>query len=183
MRWSLDQLSQVPRLGSNTKAMDQQHQQPQAGVITTRVLQVLEALDRHCFDRVDSSNNIDSLYSKIFQPVGAGSKGSPPEPATVETVALLAKKDEPLIRLLCQWAVSDQRYGEHRALAAAQLLEKRQADLVGLVENDSTGRDDNDAEESNTSSTPVVPQPVYQVCIFAFHGLYGHGFDLFWLLR
>ena len=137
----------------------------------TRVLHILEALDRHCFDRVDPSNNIDSLYSKIFQPVGPGSKGSSSEQATVETVTLLAKKDEPVLRLLCQWAVSDQRYGEHRALAAAQLLEKRQADLVALVENDSGAGEENETEEMTTttnSSTPTVPQPVYQGFLIKF---------------
>lgn len=73
-----------------------------------------------------------------------------------------AKEDEPLVKLLCQWSVSEQRYGEHRALAAALLLEKRQSDLVACVEGDaSPGADDNDADE--TVATPTVPQPIYQV--------------------
>lgn len=126
----------------------------------TRVLQVLESLDRHCFDRVDSSNNIDTLFAKVFQPVGSGKSGS--EAVTAEMLSQLAKKDEPLVRLLCQWAVSDQRYGEHRALAAAQLLEKRQLDLFSLVENDgAAGEGDNDNEESTAAA--AVSQPVYQV--------------------
>ena len=33
----------------------------------TRVLSTLEALDTHCFSRVDA-NCIDTLYSKIFAP-------------------------------------------------------------------------------------------------------------------
>ena len=146
--------------------------------MTSRVLQVLEALDRHSFDRVDSTNSVDSLYVKIFptskvflfQANGSisyicrllvgGSKGNP-EPASVEQVAQYAKQDEPFVRLLCQWAVSDQRYGEHRAMAAALLLEKRQADLVALTESDSTGADDNETEEN--SSAVSVLLPVYQV--------------------
>lgn len=128
----------------------------------------MEALDRHCFDRVDSSNNIDTLYSKIFQSVGCSKNTS--EPISVETVMQLAKKDEPLVRLLCQWAVSDQRYGEHRALATAQLLDKRQSDLVGLVENEINGNNDNiDNEESPAAAggSTTILQPVYQV-LFRF---------------
>lgn len=59
--------------------------------------------------------------------------------------------------------MSEQRYGEHRAIAAALLLEKRQADLVAGVENDVTATDENDAEEN--SSVPTIPQPIYQVNI------------------
>jgi hypothetical protein len=37
-----------------------------AGYITSKVLAVLDILDRHCFDRVDSTNNLDCLYNNIF---------------------------------------------------------------------------------------------------------------------
>jgi len=133
-------------------------QQQSQGIVTTRVLQVLEALDRHSFDRVDLSNNIDSLYNKIFPSIAATKVGT--DSIGIEQVKQFAKQDDPIIRLLCQWAVSDQRNGEHRALAAAQLLEKRQADLAALVENDSTITDDNDTDESTTIS---ITQPLYQV--------------------
>ena len=36
------------------------------GHTISRVLQTLEVLDRHCFDRCDASNSIDALYNKIF---------------------------------------------------------------------------------------------------------------------
>lgn len=32
----------------------------------SRVLHTLEVLDRHCFDRTDSSNSMETLYHKIF---------------------------------------------------------------------------------------------------------------------
>jgi mediator of RNA polymerase II transcription subunit 12 len=64
---------------------------------------------------------------------------------------------------LCQWAVSDQRYGEHRAIAAALLLEKRQMDLVALTESDAVGGEDNDTDENLAAVSAV--QPVYQVCL------------------
>lgn len=35
-------------------------------VTSARVLAVLEALDRHCFDRVDPNNNLDTLYKEVF---------------------------------------------------------------------------------------------------------------------
>ena len=119
---------------------------------------MLEALDRHSFDRVDLPNNIDSLYNKIFPSIAPTKVGT--DSIGIEQVKQLAKQDDPIIRLLCQWAVSDQRNGEHRALAAAQLLEKRQADLIALVENDATNTDDNDTDESTTVS---ITQPLYQV--------------------
>lgn len=64
---------------------------------------------------------------------------------------------------MCQWAVSDQRYGEHRAIAAALLLEKRQMDLVALTESDAVGGEDNDTDENLAAVSAV--QPVYQVCL------------------
>lgn len=36
------------------------------GVTISRVLHTLEVLDRHCFDRSDSSNSMETLYHKIF---------------------------------------------------------------------------------------------------------------------
>jgi mediator of RNA polymerase II transcription subunit 12 len=147
------------------------------------VLQALEALDLHSFDRVDLTNrwdhliglplhpvcdlsinipfSIDSLYVKIFPAIG-GNKGNV-DPATVEQIGQFAKQDEPFVRLLCQWAVSDQRYGEHRAIAAALLLEKRQMDLVALTESDAVGGEDNDTDENLAAVSAV--QPVYQVCL------------------
>ena len=41
--------------------------------------------------------------------------------------------DEPIVNLLCEWAVSTQRTGEHRAIVVAKLLEKRQNELSSEV--------------------------------------------------
>ncbi|MBZ3878403.1 Mediator of RNA polymerase II transcription subunit 12-like protein [Sciurus carolinensis] len=41
-------------------------QESTAGVTISRVLHTLEVLDRHCFDRTDSSNSMETLYHKIF---------------------------------------------------------------------------------------------------------------------
>lgn len=37
------------------------------GVITAKVLTVLDALDRHRFDKMDSANSLDTLYAKVKQ--------------------------------------------------------------------------------------------------------------------
>ncbi len=41
--------------------------------------------------------------------------------------------DEPVIQLLCEWAVSTKRTGEHRAIVVAKLLEKRHSELQNEV--------------------------------------------------
>lgn len=33
--------------------------------MTARVLSALDALDRHKFDRMDSTNSLDTLYAKV----------------------------------------------------------------------------------------------------------------------
>ena len=41
--------------------------------------------------------------------------------------------EEPIIRLLCEWAVSTQRMGEYCARVVATLLERRQNELTSEV--------------------------------------------------
>ena len=41
--------------------------------------------------------------------------------------------EEPVVNLLCEWAVSTQRTGEYRALIVAKLLERRQSDINAEV--------------------------------------------------
>ncbi len=41
--------------------------------------------------------------------------------------------DEPVVLLLCEWAVSTKRTGEHRAVVVASLLEKRQNEITSDV--------------------------------------------------
>ena len=36
------------------------------GFTITKVLDVLDTLDRHNFDKVENNNSLDSLYNKIF---------------------------------------------------------------------------------------------------------------------
>uniref|UniRef100_A0A803T5N5 Mediator complex subunit Med12 domain-containing protein n=1 Tax=Anolis carolinensis TaxID=28377 RepID=A0A803T5N5_ANOCA len=92
-------------------------QESTAGVTISRVLHTLEVLDRHCFDRSDSSNSMESLYHKIFWPNQNKDNQE------------VAPNDEAVVTLLCEWAVSSKRSGKHRAMAVAKLLEKRQAEI------------------------------------------------------
>uniref|UniRef100_A0A2K5E143 Mediator complex subunit Med12 domain-containing protein n=1 Tax=Aotus nancymaae TaxID=37293 RepID=A0A2K5E143_AOTNA len=92
-------------------------QESTAGVTISRVLHTLEVLDRHCFDRTDSSNSMETLYHKIFWPNQNKDNQE------------VAPNDEAVVTLLCEWAVSCKRSGKHRAMAVAKLLEKRQAEI------------------------------------------------------
>ncbi|XP_066858430.1 mediator of RNA polymerase II transcription subunit 12-like protein isoform X19 [Anser cygnoides] len=100
-------------------------QESTAGVTISRVLHTLEVLDRHCFDRSDSSNSMETLYHKIFW---ANQNKDNQE---------VAPNDEAVVTLLCEWAVSCKRSGKHRAMAVAKLLEKRQAEIEAEDESSS----------------------------------------------
>lgn len=111
---------------------------------------------------MDATNSMDTLYSKVF--VG----GNDQECA--------------VIKLLCEWAVSPERTGEHRALAVAALLDRRQNDTNVTADQDANTLDDKDSNNSVPGGPPMfqsllmnfldtdapVPTPddCPQVCIF-----------------
>jgi len=146
--------------------------QQTAGTIVNKLLNVLDSLDRHCFDKVDSTNSIDTLYAKIFTSFNGitntvnssndknfsnnNANTSASEPIGRNLADVLAE-DEPIVRLLCEWAVTTKRTGEHRALVVAKLLEKRQTELT--VEKESEVNEENDNEinnNNNNNSTPAA---------------------------
>lgn len=98
------------------------------GSTIQQVLNALDALDRHNFDRVDSNNSLDSLYTKVFPSLANKEKCS-----SYNSLSEILVQDEAIVRLLCEWAVTTKRCGEHRALVVAKLLEKRQTDLTTEV--------------------------------------------------
>lgn len=57
-----------------------------------------------------------------------------------------ARLDEPIVKVLCEWAMSHQRFGEHRAMVVAWLLEKRQSDITAI--DLSAPANDHDSNES-----------------------------------
>ncbi|XP_061493052.1 mediator of RNA polymerase II transcription subunit 12-like protein [Rhineura floridana] len=129
-------------------------QESTAGVTISRVLHTLEVLDRHCFDRSDSSNSMESLYHKIFWP--NQSKDSQE----------IAPNDEAVITLLCEWAVSSKRSGKHRAMAVAKLLEKRQAEIE--VERCGEAEVLDEKESISSASLAGSSLPVFQNVLLRF---------------
>lgn len=131
-------------------------QQSSAGTTTTKVLAALDALDRHSFDKMDASNSLDTLYSKIFTP--------PPKDNSSERdtkTEYNPQQDSAVVEILCEWAVSAERWGEHRAMAVAKLLEKRQSEATG----ETNDNDDKDSMCSN-GSPPVLP--IFQPLLMKF---------------
>uniref|UniRef100_A0A8C4W9H2 Mediator complex subunit 12L n=1 Tax=Gopherus evgoodei TaxID=1825980 RepID=A0A8C4W9H2_9SAUR len=129
-------------------------QESTAGVTISRVLHTLEVLDRHCFDRSDSSNSMETLYNKIFW---ANQNKDNQE---------VAPNDEAVVTLLCEWAVSCKRSGKHRAMAVAKLLEKRQAE----IEAERCGESDVLDEKESISSASLTGSslPVFQNVLLRF---------------
>ncbi|EEC08725.1 thyroid hormone receptor-associated protein, putative [Ixodes scapularis] len=145
-------------------------QQMAAGTTITRVLGALDALDRHSFDRVEANNSLDTLYAKIFSRAdqsqapmaaggGAGLEGGAPQ------LVAPPPQDEPIVRLLCEWAVTTKRSGEHRALVVARLLEKRQNELSVEKYNDADLVDEKDSQDSGA---PPMGLPVFQNLLVNF---------------
>jgi len=99
-------------------------------------LAALEALDSYSFDKVETSNSIETLYMKMFASTPI-CKESPVE------------NDAPIVLLLCQWAVGPHRTGDHRALVVARLLEHRQ-NLVTSAHDQQDGGSHN-AQNSNST--------------------------------
>ncbi|NWU65403.1 MD12L protein, partial [Pterocles burchelli] len=129
-------------------------QESTAGVTISRVLHTLEVLDRHCFDRSDSSNSMETLYHKIFW---ANQNKDNQE---------VAPNDEAVVTLLCEWAVSCKRSGKHRAMAVAKLLEKRQAE----IETERCGESEVLDEKESLSSASLAGSslPVFQNVLLRF---------------
>lgn len=123
---------------------------------TTKVLAALDALDRHSFDRMDAANSLDTLYAKIFTPTV---KENTNERETKSEYA--PQQDAAIVEILCEWAVSSERWGEHRAMAVAKLLEKRQGEATGET-------NDNDDKDSVCSNGTPPGLPIFQPLLMKF---------------
>ena len=113
-----------------------------------KVLTVLEELDRFSFDSSTKDNCMDVLHKKVWGELPSNTNG-------------VSVEDEAVVLILCQWAVTNKRSGEHRAFVAAKLLEQRQADLLaGAGEN---------SEEKEEEETVYYPgPPVFQQLLLRF---------------
>lgn len=73
-------------------------------------------------------------------------------------------QDKAVVEILCQWAVSGMRYGEHRAMAVAKLLEKRQAEVTSGTGN---GESDTGDDKDSVASVPTG-LPIFQSLLMRF---------------
>lgn len=146
------------------------------GMTTTKVLAALDALDRHNFNCINATNSLDTLYAKIFTAPNkdanlsissSSSSSSSLSPTSKPNVndqdgsnsknEYNPQQDTAIVEILCEWAVSAERWGEHRAMAVAKLLEKRQSEVSG----ENNENDDKDSVYSgNGSSTLPIFQPL-----------------------
>lgn len=78
-------------------------------------------------------------------------------------ITYMARIDEPIVKVLVEWGVSHQRFGEHRAMVVAWLLEKRQSDITAV---DSLSP--NDDGDSNDSVGFYNGLPIFQRNLMAF---------------
>ena len=89
-----------------------------SGAKVRRVLKILDVLDGHTFYSCRAHNPLTTLYCSV-----SAAQCSFEVPLT----------DEMLTMLLCQWAVTPYRSGEHRPLVVAMLLRQRQEDILKVL--------------------------------------------------
>ncbi|KAH8373428.1 hypothetical protein KR009_006618 [Drosophila setifemur] len=132
----------------------------------TGVLATLDHLDTHCFDRLDQGNSIDTLYAHIFPSTSRRREEDQPELQQMRPV-YEPKQDKDTVRILCEWAVSGQRWGEHRAMVVASLLDKRQIDVTSTpADQQSCDKDDKDSLASGAGL--IEGLPVFQHVLMHF---------------
>lgn len=77
-------------------------------------------------------------------------------------------QDAPIVQILCEWAVSALRWGEHRSMAVAWLLDKRQSEVTS-TDNDNYQNNDKDDKDSISSGNGMLGGvPVFQNILMNF---------------
>lgn len=73
------------------------------------------------------------------------------------------------MKVLCEWALSNLRRGEHRGMAVARLLDKRQAEITGRESDSSVEAIPGGPSEDKDSiaSTPAT-LPLFQPLLMNF---------------
>ena len=85
------------------------------GANIQRVLAVLDVLDSHSFSTCRAHNPISTLYIRV---------------TNIQKSFECPLGDDRFVMLLCQWAVTPHRSGDHRPLVAARILCQRQIDFL-----------------------------------------------------
>ncbi|XP_015794701.1 mediator of RNA polymerase II transcription subunit 12-like protein isoform X2 [Tetranychus urticae] len=147
-------------------------QQTAPGVIINRLLNTLDSLDCHSFEKVEPNNSIETLYSAIFK---NQSSSIVKTDLSEKSLKKIIAEDEPIIKLLCEWAVTTKRTGEHRALVVTKLLEKRQNELLAEKENEKPEAKEMETNLPNgcknseaTSLINETPHQIYQDLLMSF---------------
>lgn len=189
---NVEEQIRVRSVAVENKWCSDRSQQTAPGLVINRLLNTLDTLDRFAFEKVDSSNSIDTLYASIFRSnysssVQLSSTSSPTSSSQTaynniksdissRNLKDIIAEDEPVIKLLCEWAVTTKRTGEHRALVVAKLLEKRQSELLSERENEKG--DDNNCDVNlssmgkKTDNSAIlssdINSPIYQDLLMSF---------------
>lgn len=122
------------------------------GIVQTKILDILETLDKNCYDISDINETIGTLYSLIFSPISLKRKKNKKLENFYDLDCVIDEQDEEdenednlsksetktlsdkeIIHLLCDWATTTQRSGIHRVFYAVFLIKKRQIELVKQV--------------------------------------------------
>lgn len=111
----------------------------------------MDALDSHCFDKMDTNNSLETLFAKVFQALAPSMANE-----AREKFEYNAMQDAHVIKILCEWAVSWQRWGEHRAMAVAWLLDKRQNEVLQAQENDSNDKNTMNVSPSRKHAIIII---------------------------
>ena len=149
LRKAEEQIRERSKMSEMHWFCDRWQQSP--GSTVNRLLNVLDSLDRQCFDKVDTNNSLDTLYLKIFPPYSSNSVTTNKDSEKQsQSPSVVLAEDEPIVRLLCEWAVTTKRTGEHRALVVAKLLEKRQSELTADKDIEMSEESDSTAKRTQT---------------------------------
>ncbi len=81
---------------------------------------LLDALDKSSFTTSSAHNPLTTLYCRI---------------AEVQRSSKTPLSDDMLIMLLCKWATTPHRYGDHRPLVTTRILAQRQNDIIKVIIN------------------------------------------------
>ena len=132
------------------------------GIVMNRLLRVLDSLDRHMFDKVTNDNSLDSLYNKIFN--------DHLDPQLLINCTDEVQLNGSVVKLLCEWAVTNKRFGQHRAFIVSKLLERRQSELQSEKEQSAelTKGKSEDKENLKAAEDNGLNIPIYQSLLMSF---------------
>ncbi|CAK9295515.1 unnamed protein product [Gordionus sp. m RMFG-2023] len=141
------------------------------GKVINVIIDVLHALDHHDYNKCEKDNCLKSLYDKIFSPFPHSYSHS-----SQDLIRLVHKQEEPVIFIMCQWAITLHRSGAHRSLVIANLFAMRLNHLDALLDDNSDMSESgfNEEEEGGLACNPKpLAAPILQKILIKFLDLYA----------